>query len=80
MELLIGSRLSLRTRMSTMSSSKVLADNPRDVTGDTTGAIRGLANDSQRNYLGPKLTIRHAQADCVHLQYAKVGLPSHLHG
>jgi hypothetical protein len=44
MELLIGPRL-FWTRMSTMPGSNVLADDPRDVTGDTTGAIGELADD-----------------------------------
>lgn len=43
MEVLIGSRLPLG--VSTVSGSNVLADNPRDIAGDTAGAIGVLANN-----------------------------------
>lgn len=63
--------------MSTMPGGNVLADNPRDIAGDTTGAIGELANGSFfcGGKLVPKLTIHHAPADCVHLQYATTDLP-----
>lgn len=78
MELVIGLRLH---RLCSVFASKVLSNNPRDITSDTAGAVWELAIRLRcSSSFWDTRTIRLAPEDCGLRQYAKGGSTWNSHG